>query len=273
MKTTPLTRSLILVAAGVALAAGAEFVGYLLGGSTAADERLAAKISERVDHQLDARLNGEQFGKRIRAEIEAYVSEQRSGASRSAAKSVPPVRADDHVRGNPDAQISLVEYSDYECPYCKRFHGTVSKLIERYDGRVNWVFRHFPLPMHEPAATRAAEATECAADLAGNDAFWRLTDAIFEQTRSNGRGVPGGLAALASDLGIDRAALEECLDSERMTDRVERDLQEGQEAGVRGTPGSFLIDRATGRVVSINGARPLEQLTAAVDRLTTEDAP
>lgn len=263
---------MILVAAGVALAAGAELLGYWLGGSTAADERLAAKISERVDRQLESHLNSAQLGQRIRTEIAAYVAEQRGGGGSNGktAQSVPPPRADDHIRGNPDARISLIEYADYECPYCKRFHDTAAELLAHYDGQVNWVYRHFPLSPHDPAATRTAEASECAAELAGNDAFWLLTDAVFGKSQSNGRGVPGGLGALASDLGLDRTAFEECIDSGRMADRVTRDLQEGQEAGVRGTPGNFLVDRATGRIISVNGARPLEQLTGVADQLLAE---
>jgi len=167
---------------------------------------------------------------------------------------------------------SLIEYSDYECPYCKRFHGTAIELIERYEGRVNWVYRHFPIRSHDPAASQAAEATECAAELAGNEAFWQLSDAVFERTRSNGHGVPGGLAPLAERAGVDRSAFTECLETGRMAERAQRDLQEGQQAGVRGTPGNFLVDRAAGEVLSMTGARPLDQFEAAVDRLLESDA-
>lgn len=276
MTTSRLTRRLSALAAVALLTAGALYLGYRLGSDAPTDTDLTRLVDQRIEQRLDAAgLDEEKFGARVRAEIEAWVAQQRqAAASRQGTRSqVPPIRPDDHVRGNPDARISLIEYSDYECPYCKRFHGTAIELVERYAGEVNWVYRHFPLSSHDPAATREAEAAECAAELRGNEAFWAVSDAIFERTRSNGRGVDGGLAALAAGAGLDRDAFAECLDSGRMQARVQRDLREGQRAGVRGTPGNFLLDRATGKVVPMTGARPLGQLAAAVDRLLAEEAP
>lgn len=276
MTTSPLTRRLSVLAAVALLTAGAFYIGYRLGSDAPGDTDLVRMVDQRVEQRLDAAgLDEEAFGERVRAEIEAWVAEQRrAAASRQTARpQVPPIRPDDHVRGAPDARISLIEYSDYECPYCKRFHGTAIELLDRYEGEVNWVYRHFPISSHDPAATREAEAAECAGELGGNEAFWAVSDAIFERTRSNGRGIDGGLAPLAAGAGLETSAFTECLDSGRMKARVQRDLREGQGAGVRGTPGNFLLDRATGEIVPMTGARPLGQLAAAVDRLLADEAP
>lgn len=86
----------------------------------------------------------------------------------------------DHVRGNKDAKVTLIEYSDYECPFCIRFHPTTLQLMEQYEGDLNWVYRHFPLEAIHPSARALAEASECVAQVAGNDAFWAFTDAVLK---------------------------------------------------------------------------------------------
>jgi len=80
----------------------------------------------------------------------ALSNQQRSSAAK--VKNVRPVSKNDHIYGNPGAAITLVEYSDYECPFCKRFHPTAKKLVDQSDGKVNWVYRHFPLAFHHPGA-------------------------------------------------------------------------------------------------------------------------
>ncbi len=87
----------------------------------------------------------------------------------------------DHYRGNPDAEIVLVEYSDYECPFCTRFHTTLKNIVREYGNQVAWVYRHYPLTQLHPNATVLANASECAAELGGNDAFWQMSDAILAE--------------------------------------------------------------------------------------------
>lgn len=93
---------------------------------------------------------------------------------------VPPDVNSDHIKGDKGAEISLIVYTDFQCPYCGRVHPTLQQLVDKYKGQVNWVYRHFPLSFHQNAQI-AAEATECAADLAGNEAFWQFTDKMFEK--------------------------------------------------------------------------------------------
>ncbi len=83
-----------------------------------------------------------------------------------------------------------MEYSDFECRYCKRFHPTAKAVVQAYAGKVNWVYCHFPLGFHNPGAQKQAAASECANELGGNYAFQKYTDAIYARTRSNGKGFP-----------------------------------------------------------------------------------
>jgi protein-disulfide isomerase len=200
---------------------------------------------------------------------QALAQVQKARKKSDHARNLRPVSTErDHIKGNPDANITLVEYSDFECPFCKRFHPTVEKLIEENDGKVNWVYRHFPLQFHNPGAQKQAEASECAAEIGGNDAFWKYSDLVYARTRSNGNGFPiTGLVPLAGEIGLDPATFKECLDSGRMAAQVKEDYQDGVKAGITGTPGVILLNHTTGDVLPMAGAVPMQQLQAAVDRL------
>lgn len=176
------------------------------------------------------------------------------------------VTADDHVRGNRDAEIILYEFSDFECPFCGKHHPTLQKVVDEYDGRVAWVFRHFPLSSHLNARDKA-EASECVAELADNEAFWKFTDDLFESgvdTQEN------ELSGLAEKSGIDQLTFEECLMSGKHTQTVRRHIREGRSAGVSGTPGNVLVNTRTGEQKVISGAIPYEQLKTAIDDLLEE---
>ena len=114
-----------------------------------------------------------------------------------------PVSSSDHIRGNVNAQITIVEYSDLECPFCKVFHGTMKQAMAAYGDKVRWVYKHFPLDQLHPKADKEAEAAECAGELGGNDAFWAYIDKVFEATPSNNGLDLALLPAIAQDLGFD----------------------------------------------------------------------
>ena len=151
---------------------------------------------------------------------------------------IPKVTKSDHIRGSIDADLVLVEYSDYECPFCKSFHPTMKQVIEEYGDSVAWVYRHYPLKEIHPKAQKSAEAAECVAELGGNDAFWKFTDLMFER-------MPdieiSQLAALASEIGLNSNSVQECLDSNKFADKVDQSLKTGQEGGINGTPGTVII--------------------------------
>lgn len=180
---------------------------------------------------------------------------------------VEGLRDKDHVRGVKSARLLLIEYSDLECPFCKRFHPTVQQAVDQYKGQVAWVYRHFPLDQTHSKADKEAEATECAAELGGNDGFWKMTDKIFEVTPSNNGLDLDTLPQLASQIGLDQGKFKACLDSGKYAALIEEDYQSGIKANVRGTPGSFLLDTKTDKKLEVPGAVPYESLKSSIDSL------
>ena len=149
---------------------------------------------------------------------------------------VPPVDADDHVRGNPNAKVTMIEYSDFECPFCLRHLDTMEQILAQYPNDVNLVYRHFPLTSIHPEAQKAAEATECAG---AQGKFWEMHDKIFE---ANGAGTMSvqKWKDIAKELGLNTGTFNKCLDNSEMAARIAQDQQEGSAAGVGGTPGTFV---------------------------------
>ncbi|MBI5731924.1 MAG: thioredoxin domain-containing protein [Candidatus Magasanikbacteria bacterium] len=183
--------------------------------------------------------------------------------ARAPTGTVPPVTKADHIRGDKNAALTWVEYSDFECPFCKRFHPTMLQMMQEYKGKIKWVYRHFPLSFHQNAE-KEAEVVECANELGGNDAFWKYTDTIFERTASNGTGIAlDVLVPMAKEIGLNETKFKNCLDSGKYAAHVAQDENGGSGAGVNGTPGSFLIDK-DGKAQSISGAVPYEQIKAAI---------
>lgn len=175
------------------------------------------------------------------------------------ASKIPEISDDDHVRGSSNAEVFIIEYSDFQCPFCQRFHPTAQQALDEYGDDVAWVYRHFPLDTIHPNARPAAQASECAAELGGNDTFWAFTDAIFaDQTKLN------DLASYATQAGLNVSSFNSCVESDRYADRVEQDYQEGLAAGVTGTPGSFVVNQK-GEVWYIPGAVPYDSLKVTID--------
>lgn len=182
------------------------------------------------------------------------------------ADKVKPVSDNEHIRGNKNAKVAIIEYADLECPFCKSFHPTVNDILKTYGDKVKLVYRHFPLSFHANAQ-KEAEASECVAELGGNDAFWNFIDKIFERTTSNGTGFAlKDLGPLAAEIGVSEQAFQSCLDSGKYTKKVQDEFAEGSQAGVSGTPTSFIVDE-NGKGEGIVGAMPKETITAAIDKL------
>lgn len=181
------------------------------------------------------------------------------------AGTVAPITDRDHSRGPANAQITLIEYSDFECPFCKKFHATMKEVFDAYPGKIKWIYRHYPLSFHANAG-KEAEAAECAYELGGHDKFWQYSDKVYERTTSNGTGFAlADLPKLAVELGLNKAAFEKCLNSNKYASYVAKSLQDGQTAGVRGTPGTIILS-AKGEPLLVKGALPLNMMKDLVDK-------
>ncbi len=185
-------------------------------------------------------------------------------APQAAAKK-PVITNDDWYQGNKNARVTLVEYSDFECPFCKRFHPTMQQVMKEYGDKVKWVLRHYPLSFHANAQ-KAAEASECVGKLAGNEAFWKFTDLYFERTTAGGTGFAlDKLSELGAEAGANKSAVQKCLDSGEMAQKVKDQMSKGTEEGVSGTPGTIIID-AKGNTQLVPGALPFDQIKPMIDK-------
>lgn len=223
---------------------------------------LEALISEIVNTRLkELKLdNPDGFNGRVADGIKAYVADQQDQADakqHAKAKYARKVSASDHIYGDPNAPYTLIEYSDYECPFCKRFHATPKAVVDKYAGKVNWVYRHFPLGFHNPHAQKQAEAAECAAELQGNEGFWKYGDEIYKRTRSNKGFAIEKLVPMAVELGFNKTEFEECFNSGRHAPKVRADMADGQKAGINGTPGNVIRHNESGESRLLSGALDL----------------
>ena len=183
-----------------------------------------------------------------------------------------PVVATVSIAGNPimgkkDAPVTLVEFSDYQCPFCRRFsEGTLPALKEKYidTGRVRYVFRDFPLDRIHPQARKAAEAAHCAED---QGKYWEMHDLLFKNQKDL---QVGKLKAYARSLKLDPIAFDDCLEKDKYAAKVQKNLEDGVGAGIRGTP-SFFVGKTgrddTVKGVMIRGARPIAVFQAEINKL------
>ena len=173
---------------------------------------------------------------------------------------------DDHFYGNPKAKIVMVEYSDTECPFCKSVHPTFKKMVDESRGQVAWVYRHFPLDNIHKKARVEAMATECVAELGGNDKFWEYTERLFEVTPSNDQLDPARLPQIALDVGLDANKFNECLSSEKYKEKIETHLKDGLAVGVTGTPTTVLLN-TKGEAILVSGAQPESKFIEEINKL------
>lgn len=176
-----------------------------------------------------------------------------------------PISDKDWIKGNRKADVFVVEYSDTECPFCKRVHPTLQRVVDEYKGKVAWVYRHFPLTSIHPKAPKEAEATECAGELGGNDVFWKYLDRLFEVTPSNNGLDSAELPKIAEFVGLNKSKFEECLNSGKYAQKVKEQADDAIAAGGQGTPYNIIV--AGDQKIPISGAVPFEQFKAAIDSL------
>ena len=219
---------------------------------------------------------------RVKSKTTANTASETTSPSPSvlgAAASPPPSNQivkvsfdDDPVLGNKDAKVTIVEFSDYECPFCKRhFTQTWPDVKTNYidKGLVKLIYRDLPLSFH-PNAQKEAEAAECSRDQGGDEMYFRYHDEMFKRTTSNGTGIAlDQLPIIAKDLGLDETKFKQCLDAEKYKTEVTKDAEYANSIGANGTPSFFIgkteKDSVTG--TKIDGARPFSSFQALIDPL------
>ncbi|HSE91616.1 MAG TPA: thioredoxin domain-containing protein [Candidatus Binatia bacterium] len=242
------------------------------------DAEVTAKVPLVTETEIDAfyqankgRMRGDEadLRQKIRASLqqqklnarrEAFIESLRSQSKVVVRLQPPPairvqVSTDGApVRGAAGAPVTVVEFSDFECPFCKQTQPTLKQLLERYPGKVRLAYRDFPLDSIHPQARRAAEAARCAHD---QGKFWEYHDVLFTQSPQF---APEDLRRYAGQVGLDVTKFEGCLAAGVHKAKVQRDLDEGNRLGITGTPAFFINGR------SLTGAQPLEAFTRLIDQ-------
>jgi len=242
--------------------------------SALVEKEITSKVSPVNDSEVtqwyqanQARVQGASLDQ-VRQPIRQFLTEQRMQVVRQAfldtLKTKTPVRitlepprqafaaANSPSKGPSGAPIELIEFSDFQCPFCQRANPTVEQVLKTYGDRIRFVYRHFPLSNH-PNAKPAAEASQCAAE---QGKFWEYHDKLFANPS---RLADGDLKQSAAELGLDTAAFNKCVDTHKYAAHVASDLRAGEDAGVNGTPAFFV----NGRMIS--GAQPFEAFKRLID--------
>ena len=177
---------------------------------------------------------------------------------------VAPITAQDHVQGSASAPVTMIEYSDFQCPFCKAFHPTLEQIMKDYSGKIRWVYRYFPLTSIHPYAEKAAEAAQCASD---QGKFWEMADVFFntQDSWANSGLDAATLENLAKQAGVrDLKTFDSCAASGKYASMVQAEEQTGETAGVTGTPGTIIIGK-NGSKQLVPGALPIDAVKQMID--------
>jgi protein-disulfide isomerase len=196
-----------------------------------------------------------------------------NGAAPASSTVRPYDPAVDHILGNPNAPIKIIEYADLECPFCKVFETTMHQVMDYYgkSGEVAWVYRPFPLASIHSRAPKEAEAAECAADQGGDTAFFNYIDKVYAVTPSENNLDPAQLPIIAADVGLNVATFNTCLSSGKYTQKVQNSYNEAIAAGGQGTP--YVLILLNNQLVpggNLSGAQPYESMRAIIDEVLTQ---
>lgn len=267
------TATILLGAALVGVLGIAGLGMYSMTSSVAGLKNEVTELRAEVNANAQDQLSPKEFQKAVADSLEQLAQKKRQEQLESkyaqydqAAEKVPEGKS---IYGNVNARFTLVEFSDLECPFCKRFHETPKQIVENSKGNVNWQWKHLPLGFHNPAAKRQALAAECVREQKGNKAFWVFIDDVFQQSRGNGQGVPN-LAALVEGVGANVDQVKECMSEGRYSDKIDQEAQQAANNGINGTPATFVVDNTTGKTQLLTGAQPPQAIMAAIRKMMAE---
>lgn len=189
-------------------------------------------------------------------------------ASSTTLSSTPrQIDGSDYIKGNPNAPILMIEYSDYDCPFCKQYHETLNRIMDEYGvtGRVAWVYRQFPIGQLHPNSPKISEAALCVGDIGGNDAFWKFSESVFSKREIDEPTNTLNLPEYAVEAGVKKEEYISCLESRRMEGAVKKSVEDAFNIGARGTPYTVLM--VGNEQAVINGAQSYETVRGIIENL------
>lgn len=177
---------------------------------------------------------------------------------------IRPPSAEDHIIGSPTAPIVLVEYSDFQCPFCSMVYPTLKKLVSESNGQIALVQRQLPLVSIHPNANPSANAAECIAAQLGNEGYWKFADAIFaDQSKMS----DAFYTQLAGQFGADMAKYQTCVTNKTYQSKIDQDTAEAGQNGGSGTPFTVVVNTKTGKMAPVSGALPEAQFQSVISSL------
>lgn len=170
--------------------------------------------------------------------------------------------AEDHIIGSPAAPVVLIEYSDFECPYCNLVYPTLKTIVAASNGKIAWVMRNFPLKSIHPEANPAANAAECIAEQLGNDGWFKFADAVFANQGKMGTAY---YAQLAGQFGANMTKYNACFSASKYQSKIDAEEADAQNNGGQGTP--YTVIYGKGKQVPVSGAQPAANFTSVISSL------
>jgi len=226
---------------------------------------------------LGSFIGGAHLKTQVISALDEYIQDQQNAAQKQAAKASEPkiitadLSDDDAVEGDSDAKVTIVEFSDFQCPYCSKFYtDAYQDILKDYinTGKVKLIFRDLPLDFH-PGAMPAALAAECARDQGGDEAYFKMHDKLFADQKTifadtSKEAMDKALKNAANQIGLNASAFASCYDSKKYQSEIEKDKNDAAKVGITGTP-AFVINGTY-----ISGARPYATFKAAIDKALEE---
>ncbi|HEY0964835.1 MAG TPA: thioredoxin domain-containing protein [Candidatus Paceibacterota bacterium] len=178
-----------------------------------------------------------------------------------------PIDSTDYIRGNPNAPILIVEYSDYDCPFCKQYHTSLVQIMDEYGvtGRVAWVYRQFPIAQLHPNSPKVSEAALCVGSIGGNEAFWKFSDLIFEERDIEEMTNVVALPDYAVEVGVKKEDYIRCMEDKKMEEVVKKSIEDAFNIGARGTPYTVIMVGTEQAV--INGNQSYDTIKGIIENL------
>lgn len=173
------------------------------------------------------------------------------------------------IYGESNARITLQEFGDIECPYCRRMHSGIKQVVDHSQGVINWEFKHFPLSGHNPVAAIESQAIECVKEAYDNRIAWIALERFMTDTKGNGKGL-GSIPEYVRSFGLNGSLISNCLASDNHKGKINQDYEDGRRIGVTAAPAIRIQDNQLGREYLLKGYKTSEQLLQAVQQILSQ---